>query len=98
MEFDRYRLIGIGMETVPNRYRFLDIDQYRYQLIGMLPILSDPLHILIGNIAINRYRYGSISKTRYQFGKSPYRYQLFGIGRALDPTIESLVKFSPIFM
>ena len=36
----RYQLIGIGVETAPNRYRFLEIDPYRYiyRLIGMLPV------------------------------------------------------------
>ena len=80
----------------PDRYRFLEIDpyQYRYRLICTLQILSVTLHIhitlknlyepvtyiLIGNIQINWYRYGSISKNRYRIGKSPYQDRLTGIG------------------
>ena len=61
-----YRLIGnipinrYRYGDFPNRYRFLEIDPYRYQYryIGMIPIYLYDTHIQIYDADIpNRYRY-----------------------------------------
>ena len=99
LENSRFDWVFLNVSLFKNRYRcqvyvgFGIGYRYQYRFFKVISITSvSKTYRIIGNIPINRYRYGSISKNRCRFGKSPYRYRYIGIGRTLLSTSKNLGK------
>ena len=106
MENSRFDWVFLNVSLFKNRYRcqvyvgFGIGYRYRYRFFKVISITSvSKTYRIIGNIPINRYRYGSISKNWYWFGKSPSvsveLYCNFLYHRQTDGNIRQLTGWQP---